>query len=443
MRTPKIWIRAHLIALVLSLLSLTSHAVFGAEAPQGTLLAQARSLLASGDPASAFDLLSPHELSLAGQDSFDYLLGVAALDSGHPGEAIFSLQRLVGRKPGFAGARIELARAYYEVGDLELARAEFARLEADNPPPKVANTISNYLDAIEARSRKYRPSARYYIDIGTGYDSNAPAATNDEFFGGFRLSPNNLEQSTSFAIATIGGAWTRPLTPDSQLLIDASLNHRVNPSTHFVDSSNLATNIAWQWSGDEHSWRIGGHLRFSALDRSYNKRDVGLGATYGYQVSDNLQLSAFVRAARLEFPDPVLQVRDVDRVSLGTGFVRAFSSSRLNLTATVAQEDAQTPGSPYSNDMYSLHARQTWFQGRTLWFVEAETGRVDYDTQFFGQQREDDNYSVSAGASFDSFPMEGWMTTVRGSYNEKDSTVSLYSYDRYELGITLRKVLGK
>ena len=45
---------------------------------------------------------------------FDYLLGVAALDNGYISEAIFSLRRAIAVEPGFSGARMELARAYFE-----------------------------------------------------------------------------------------------------------------------------------------------------------------------------------------------------------------------------------------------------------------------------------------------------------------------------------------
>ncbi len=59
------------------------------------LLANAESLLASEQSRSAFDLLMSHESELAGNSLFDYLLGVAALDSGFYSEAVFSLRRAI------------------------------------------------------------------------------------------------------------------------------------------------------------------------------------------------------------------------------------------------------------------------------------------------------------------------------------------------------------
>src|SRR5262245_35944434 len=98
------------------------------------ILQQAESLLAEKKPNEAFALLTSHELDLAGTPMFDYLLGIAALDSGKANDAAFALERVVAAHPDFAGARIELARAQYERGDLALARSQFEYLLTQSPP---------------------------------------------------------------------------------------------------------------------------------------------------------------------------------------------------------------------------------------------------------------------------------------------------------------------
>ena len=124
------------------------------------LYQQAKELLQKGQADQAFALLAAQEGVLAGDDSYDYLLGVAALDSQQAGEAIFSLQRLIARKPDFSGARLELARAYFEVGDNELARTEFARVLAENPPPNVIAAVTDYQAASDARSSADRTTVQ-------------------------------------------------------------------------------------------------------------------------------------------------------------------------------------------------------------------------------------------------------------------------------------------
>ena len=105
-----------------------------ASAATQRLFSEAEGLLERGQSRRAYDLLSPHEIELSGNPLYDYLLGIAALDSGEVNEAIFALRRALSVEPGFSGARLELARAYYEAGNMALARPLFARLLEQNPP---------------------------------------------------------------------------------------------------------------------------------------------------------------------------------------------------------------------------------------------------------------------------------------------------------------------
>ena len=68
------------------------------------LLAQAKQMVIKGDMQDAYDALSPHELELAGDIDYDYLLGTAAVDTGHADLAIFALERAIEQQPSFAGA---------------------------------------------------------------------------------------------------------------------------------------------------------------------------------------------------------------------------------------------------------------------------------------------------------------------------------------------------
>ncbi|NNF67018.1 MAG: SH3 domain-containing protein [Gammaproteobacteria bacterium] len=108
----------------------------------------ATDLLERGQTYSAYSMLSELAPAWAGHAGFDYLLGVAALSSGNAAEAVFSLDRVVYALPGFVGARLELARALYEVGDYGRARKEFQALLDAQPPAAVREIIVGYLNAL-------------------------------------------------------------------------------------------------------------------------------------------------------------------------------------------------------------------------------------------------------------------------------------------------------
>ena len=403
---------------------------------------QAKNALRDGRSETAYQLLVQYEINWSGEDAFDYLFGVAALDSGHAGDAIFSLQRLVARQPEFSGARLELARAYYDVGDNELARIEFARIQSENPPPNVAQTVSDYMAAIEIKSREYQSSAQYYIEVGGGYDSNAPASTDENIFLNFVLNPTNLEQSSAFAKVTLGGFWNNPISPSSQVLFNARVDHRANPSVHFVDASNIDLGAAWSWKSGESAASIAANSLFSALDGGYNKRDIGVMGTYVRQISDSWTVAGFVRGGAIRFEEAALAIRDVDQVLYGLSLSQDYKSAQMSFSLTGNTDDAVDAGEQFSADGYGVRFTNNWYRkGGSVIFFDASATKTEYDTQFFGLDREDDLYAVTLGSAWSQFPSKGWVTTLNLNYSVKDSTVSLYEFDRLEVGVTLRKVL--
>ena len=168
-------------------------------------LEQALSLLGAGDAEQAYLLLAPDEETEAGNPNFDYLLGLAALDSGRPGRAVFALERVLAADPTHARARAEIARAYFQLGELDTARGEFEAVKLQGVPPQVAEAMQRFLTAIDQRVDGNRRMLRGYIEAGLGYDSNINSATDQRniavpAFGGliFTLSDDGVEESDGF-----------------------------------------------------------------------------------------------------------------------------------------------------------------------------------------------------------------------------------------------------
>lgn len=405
------------------------------------LYQQAKELLQKGQADQAFALLAAQEGVLAGDDSYDYLLGVAALDSQQAGEAIFSLQRLIARKPDFSGARLELARAYFEVGDNELARTEFARVLAENPPPNVIAAVTDYQAAIDARSSAYKTTVQLYLEAGAGYDGNALSATDEQIFLGFQLAESNLAQSSAFANTAFGGFINKPLTTASALLFTGRLDHRSTPSTHFIDASNLDLGVAWNWNEGDNNFSLAANNLFSFLAREYSRRDTGLTANYLRQVNKNLQMAAFARAAISRFNGAALSVRDVNQTMFGVSAVRSFAASQLSLSLTKNADTTVDSTSPFSTDGFAVTLSSSWFRSGGVQYVfDANFSRTDYDDPYFGFTRQDDTYSFTGSGIWPDFPAKKWTMTTRANYSFKHSTVSLFQFDRLEVGVSFRKI---
>ena len=86
--------------------------IFSATASAAPDLEQALRLLGSGAADQAYEMLAAKEAEHAGDPNFDYLLGLAALDSGRPSRAVFALERVLAVDPGHARARRNSARLF-------------------------------------------------------------------------------------------------------------------------------------------------------------------------------------------------------------------------------------------------------------------------------------------------------------------------------------------
>lgn len=115
-------------------------------------LRDAEMLLQNGRVEAGYALLAALEKERAGEVRFDYLLGIAALDSNRPDQAVAALLRVLAAKPDYTGARLELARSYYQLGDLPRAKIEFETGLAQNPSEAAQVAIRKYLEIIHARS---------------------------------------------------------------------------------------------------------------------------------------------------------------------------------------------------------------------------------------------------------------------------------------------------
>src|SRR5450759_1837094 len=70
-------------------------------------LRDAEALMKAGRPADAYNLLEPLEFERSGEVRFDYLIGIAALDSGKPDKATLAFERVLAVNPNYAGARLD------------------------------------------------------------------------------------------------------------------------------------------------------------------------------------------------------------------------------------------------------------------------------------------------------------------------------------------------
>lgn len=410
---------------------------------EGDLKARALSLLKQKRAAEAFELLSPFEDEFSGQPDFDYLIGVAAMDSGRPGDALFPLQRVVVQESNNAGARLELARALFELGDNESARKEFNELAALNPPEKVQTLIANYLDAIDRRSAKYRETSTRYVTLGAGYDDNANSGTSALQFQGVDLDDQTVNQSSEWWAIGAGASWSKPLKPRLYWQSSVSASHRQLPSAAFVSTTQGSFRSGLTYSHEGTTYGGGATLYGGLIDEDSNNVGVLFDGSVSHQINSDWQAGGVLRAGVLTFADDV-KIRDVNQVLLAGTLGRKhqfFRGGQVGLSLVGGHDSARRDGSPNGRDLYGARLTASALLHST--FNLSLGGGIlssSYDGLFAGNNpRLDRQYSFSINGLWLPTRFKGWQVMPHITFVKNESDILLFEYDRWEAGVTLRR----
>lgn len=403
------------------------------------LLQRADSLLAAGDIQGAYRLLESRETEFSGNAYFDYLLGIAALDSGRTGEAILSLRRAASTAPKFSGARMELARAHYEAGERNLARPLFVALLNESPPAGVRDIIEQYISTIDAGPAAAPSNFRPYAELMVGYDDNANGSTDDQQFLGFTLNPENLETDSSFFDARAGFGLTAPRSAVFAWQLGAHAGYRKNPDASFVDTGIVNVFGGMNWRSGAIFGRANVDAYWASRDGDSNESYSGLNLLVGKHLNERWDLSVSLRGGALRYDDSI-EILDVNRVLYTLGAAYRFGPrARLNAEVIGGSDDEQQSGSPYGNSKSGLRVSFNTAVGQSS-FLFASVGSLtsDYDGLFFGVPREDEQLTSILQLEFRNVMTDGLTIAPRIRYIDNDSDVALYDYDRTEFGLLIR-----
>ncbi len=298
---------------------------------QDPLLDQAAEQMRQHDPAAAYAGLAAVESQRAGDPRYDYLLGVAALDSGHLTRAIFALERVMAVEPGNALARAELARAYLAAGETDSARAELEQVRHTDLPKDVAAAIDRVLGVVDQVAPAPGVRLSGYLELGGGYDSNVNSAANQgEFaipaFGGllFSASAESQKQHDWFLSAAGGAEGQLALTPDWKLVAAANLRGNMNRTVHDMNTDLLDTTVALKHTAGVSAQTVALQSNTAWVGAGVYRTANGASAQWQTQMDAVSQASIFMQWSRQEFPGQA--DRNTDRSVIGLGYARDVTS---------------------------------------------------------------------------------------------------------------------
>jgi len=418
-----------------------------ASAQIDTSLDRASRMLASKDAAGAFALLEPLEADLAGRPDFDYLLGIAALDSGRISRAIFALERVLAVQPDNALARAEIGRAYVAAGETETARRELTKVRASPIPTAAIPAVDRLLGAISQLQSQQTTQWRGYLDAGFGHDSNVNSATNDSqvaipALGGlvFNIDAASRRTQDTYALLGAGVNLRIPITPDLAFAGNVAAAQTFNSNQNRFDTSSLNASAGLAKT-------VGSSVFSGALQASSNwiggtrlREAIGALGQWQYNLDVRSQTTVFAQTTRLGYPGN--SIRNADRWVGGAGYAVALSAGPV-LFASVygGREDARASGVPHlSHRLAGVRTgvqRQTGENVTVFGSVNFEDRKHNGNEPLFNLPRQDRQSEIVAGLHYRM--ADSWRVTPQVAYTGNSSNIAIYDFRRVVASLTLRR----
>lgn len=434
-------------ALILNL-TMLGLLVPGAARAANPVQDEAAKLIESGKAEAAYQLLDGH-LGPDADAEFDYLYGIAALDAGRAGVAVFAFERVLAAKPDHVYARAELGRALLQLGEYEDAVAQFRRVRELGAPVEVTQR----LDAYEAELRESAgPGYQFtgYLAAMFGYDSNYNSATGDgsvtiPAFGDIVFTLDQLfQEDDSLTAGARGGMFfAAPFSERSTFVASLELEGADYPDADVgFFYVNLRGNIGVSHQVDANDSFTVAATGFSTwvTDLNYLK-SLGVLAAWRHQFDERDTMSAFLRVSDLNY-DEVIEFRDVRQYLSGVTLTRE-EGKRWSLGIGVfggAEIEVEDSRPDVGRELYGARAFGSYALGDKLVASASVSGQFsDYrgEDGLFLRTRDDEQFIARAALAYTFAPK--WTLRPEVRYTNNSSNIPTSDYERVETLVYLRR----
>lgn len=437
---------------------------------QGSIIPEDRSrvdvlaqLYDNGELDAAWGLALELQAEWEGDPLFDLYFGLAAIDNGQLDEGVFALERILVVTPDNRQVRLEVARGYYLLGQLDRAENEFETVLASKPPARVRSNIQQYLDAIaEARRQPPQASAsatptaapaasqvQAWVQLGMGWDTNVNGAPGVAEFatptlGTGVLSSDAVSDADSFTEFTLGASLRHALSKSWSVdLAVTGVAHVHGQATAFDNRyGSLAANL--NYAADALDLRLGVSALKYWLDDTRYQSSLGTSGELGYRLSDEWRGAVFADFSELTYFGQDDRNSQLKTQGLTLAWAPQWPLSPL-FSASIYQGDE-------SSDLETVAARSSadrTINGASLDVslllnskINLSTGVQYQDSVYTGVnsvflvRRHDEFHGLNIGVDYQWQPE--WLVRGAFSYSENRSNIEINRYYRSTYSLAVR-----
>jgi hypothetical protein len=380
------------------------------DSPLGRLLTEARRRLDARQPEAAYRLLEPQSALYAGSVEFDYLLGLAALDSARPGQAVLALERVLAAEPGNLPARAEIGRAYLQLNELSTARRELETVARSELPPQVRDTVQRYLDTVARLGEGRSPRWIVLLEAGAGWDTNVNFGSS---FGEWVLSdgqslvplPASQPRASGFAAISAGVTYVAPINGWLDWTAGLQFAQRVNASQHNIDTGSADLSAGLATASGAHRYSMSLQHQHLRLDDAAFRDATGAIVQWQWDSGPRTQIGAYAQVFELSFPDQA--VRDAQRRAAGVTAVHGFGGARAPTLAASLHVGRENVHDDVPQLSFGFHGIRSALSAVVAPRLRATVGwsyeRREFDAvePLFGTLRIDRQHDLRAGLEYE------------------------------------------
>ncbi len=408
----------------------------------------AKALLDKGDAKAAFAILEPLESQRAGDPEFDFLLGLAALETGKNTNAVFALERVLAVNPNHTRARAEIARAYAALGETKTARQEFETVKKQGVPPEVAVTIDRLLSAIERVEDAGRTTVRGYVEGAFGHDTNVNSATSSRdiavpLFGGavFTLGPGGARRSDTYSSVGGGLNLRHSLGGEWALTAGLGLNKRMNTDVDVFDTGSADAHVGVVRTYGKDVFSAALQYNQFWVDNDRYREAAGFTAQWQHNYDARSQASLYIQYSDLRYMSQ--EVRNADRFVIGANFAHALRGFKTVFHGGAYLGEEATRKDGFAHLGHTLYGARIGAQHELHRDVKAfanlgyEHRRYNGEDPFFLRTRTDNQWNLGVGAVWT--PAKSWLVTPQVQFTDSRSNVALNRFRREVVSVTVRR----
>lgn len=422
------------------------------------LLHRADSLIKAGNSAAAYNLLEPFEFEYAGNAKFDYLLGIAALDSGKGDKATLALERALTVNPSSLAARLEMGRAYYQLGDMKRAKTEFQLVQQLGSSAEGRNISQKYLDEIAQRADNKTIFSRGYIEATVAYDSNVNNSSSqaqvfvDAIASYTTLDPINVKTADQYAGVASGGKITYKPNSTIEIFVGADMRKRNYNVQKNFDALGLDGHAGIAFQVKSERFLLSALSGQSTLGGSHYSDASGLKIDWRHIFSPSNQFTFTSQQLQLKFADVAMQANDYTQQVGSIGWQHILPSGNWILSGNIYSGNEQdtsslmtslTPTGGRTDGAKNLHGfrigAQIALTDKTSLFANSglQYGNYSRINPLFLHQRSDRLQDVMLGTNW--HWDKQWTMRTLINYTKNDSNISIYEYEKLEVSMSVRR----